>query len=67
MGSGTELGMSVPFSALLSPSLCSMCFVTRTVMRKLAPVEVLLKTTAVGDPAAAPSVLSGAVVRVLID
>ena len=36
-------------------------------MRQLAPAEVLLKATAVGDPAAAPSVLTGAVVRVLID
>lgn len=36
-------------------------------MRRLAPVEVLLKHTAVGDAAAAPSVLAGAVVRVLID
>jgi hypothetical protein len=36
-------------------------------MRQLAPVEVVLKATLVGDPAAAPSVLAGAVVRVLID
>lgn len=36
-------------------------------MRRLAQVEVLLKQTAVGGPDAAPSVLEGAVVRVLID
>lgn len=36
-------------------------------MRRLAHVEVLLKATVVGDPGAAPSVLVGAVVRVLID
>ena len=36
-------------------------------MRQLAPAEVLLKAMAVGDPAGAPSVLTGAVVRVLID
>lgn len=38
-------------------------------MRKLAPVEMLLKQTAVGDDpsTAAPSVLAGAVVRLLVD
>lgn len=36
-------------------------------MRRLAPVELLLKQTAVGGQEAAPSVLEGAVVRVLID
>lgn len=49
------------------PLLRSTLFVTRTLMRRLAPVEVLLKQTAVGGPDAAPSVLEGAVVRVLID
>lgn len=44
-----------------------MLFVTRASMRRLAPVELLLKQTAVGDAGAAPSVLAGAVVRVLID
>lgn len=45
----------------------STVFVTRTRMRRLAPVELLLKQTAVGGQEGAPSVLEGAVVRVLID
>lgn len=49
------------------PSPCSACFVTRALMRQLIPVELVLKATAVGDPEATPSVLAGAVVRVLID
>lgn len=44
-----------------------MLFVTRASMRRLAPVEVLLKQTAVGDAEGAPSVLAGSLVRVLID
>lgn len=38
-------------------------------MRKLAPVELLLKQTAVGDGpgAVALSILEGAVVRLLVD
>lgn len=54
---------------LPTPALpcCSTVFVTRSLMRRLAPVELLLKQTAVGGHEAAPSVLEGAVVRVLID
>ncbi|KAI3438982.1 hypothetical protein D9Q98_001396 [Chlorella vulgaris] len=53
--------------AAVSAANLNACFITRALMRQLAPVEVVLKATLVGDPAAGPSVLAGAVVRVLID
>ncbi|PRW58932.1 CUGBP Elav-like family member 5 [Chlorella sorokiniana] len=53
--------------AAVSPDNLNTLFVIRTLMRRLAPVELLLKQTAVGGQEAAPSVLEGAVVRVLID
>ena len=52
---------------LAPPLPRSTVFVTRALMRRLAPVELLLKQTAVGGQEGAPSVLEGAVVRVLID
>lgn len=62
-----QVGHMLPTTHSLLSCHLSTCFVTRALMRKLAPVELLLKATEVGDPQGAPSVLSGAVVRLLVD